>query len=243
MCSDIGNHEIAIANYTVTRLDRNRHGGGVAFYVKSSLYSEFLLAGPPGPGLEFVLFSVGSNNFSYKTHVGIFYRPPSSTIDIFDSLQTCLHNANICSFSNFVLLGDFNVNFNNPLHPLYSHLCSILDNFSLVQVVSESTHTSPVGTPSLIDLAMISNPSMLSACSVIPPVGSSDHNGIQLPLKWRSSNTARTKPRKIWRYNQADYDLANSVLTDTDWEHILQQSNDINGVWKTWKDTFMSVMQ
>ena len=112
-----------------------------------------------------------------------------------------------------------------------------------MQVVSESTHTSPVGTPSLIDLAMISNPSMLSACSVIPPLGSSDHNGIQLSLKWRSSNTARTKPRKIWRYNQAYYDLANSILTDTDWEHILQQSNDINELWKTWKDTFMSVMQ
>ena len=33
-------------------------------------YSEVLLEGPPG--LEFVLFSVGSTNFSYKMHVGIF---------------------------------------------------------------------------------------------------------------------------------------------------------------------------
>ena len=104
----------------------------------------------------------------------------------------------------------------------------MLNNFSLVQVTSEPTHTSPIGTPSLIDLAMISNPSVLSACGVIPPLGSSDHNGIQLSLKWRSGNTVRTKPRNIWRYNQANYELANSIITDTDWEHILQQSNDIN---------------
>ena len=147
MCSDIGDCEIAIANYTVTRLDRDRHGGGIAFYVKSTLYSEVLLEGPSG--LEFVLFSVGSKNFSYKVHVGLFYRPPSSTVDIFDSLHTCLHNANICSFSNFVLLGDFNVNFNNPLHPLFSHLCSNLTIFLLCKlsnvqniVISLSTGTS-----------------------------------------------------------------------------------------------------
>ena len=112
-----------------------------------------------------------------------------------------------------------------------------------MQVVSDPTHTSPMGTSSLIDLVMISNPSMLSACIVIPPLGSSDHNGVQLSLKWRSNNTARTKPRKIWRYNQANYELANSMLADIDWEHVLQQSDDVNELWRKWKDTFMSVMQ
>lgn len=79
-------------SYTVTQLDRDRHGGGIAFYIKSSLYSEILLEGPSG--LKFILFSVGSTNF-FIMHVGIFYHPPSSTIIIFDSLHTCLHNTNI----------------------------------------------------------------------------------------------------------------------------------------------------
>ena len=92
-----------------------------------------------------------------------------------DSLHTCLYDANVYSFSNFVLLGDFNVNINNPSHPLFSNLCSMLDSFSFEQVVTEPTHTSPLGNSSLIDLVMISNPSLLSSCTVIPPLGSSDH--------------------------------------------------------------------
>ena len=55
----------------------------------------------------------------------------------------------------YYYVGDFNVNISNPLHPLFSHLCSILDNFSFVQVVSDPTHTSPASTSSLIDLVMI----------------------------------------------------------------------------------------
>ena len=78
-----------------------------------------------------------------------------------------MQNTNI---SNFVLLGDFNVKFSNPLHPLFSNLCTILDSFSLVQVVLDPTHTSPLGTSSLIDLVLMSNPSMFSACMVIPPL-------------------------------------------------------------------------
>ena len=54
-------------------------------------------------------------------------------------------------FSNFVLLGDFNVNFYNSSHRFFSNLCNILDCFSLSQVVPEPTHISPLGSTSLIN--------------------------------------------------------------------------------------------
>ena len=190
--------------------------------------------------LEFVLFSVANFNSSYKVHVGLFYRPPSSPTVVLDLLHSCLQDANVCSFSNFVLLGDFNVNVS---HPLLSNLCDLLDCFSLVQVVSEPTYTSPTGTTSLIDLVLISNSSMLSSCAVVPPLGTSDHKGVQLSLKWRTSNPRRTKPRKVWRYNQADFESANSILSSVDWADLLSQLDDIDQVWEKWKDKFMSVME
>ena len=77
-------------------------------------------------------------------------------------------------FSNFVILGDFNVNF-EPSHHLYSHLSDFMTSFSLTQVVDSPTHFSPSGQPSCIDLVFVSN---LNTCSVIPQLTNSDHLGL-----------------------------------------------------------------
>ena len=34
---EVSDSEISIIDYYVTRLDRNRHGGGIAFYIRSDL--------------------------------------------------------------------------------------------------------------------------------------------------------------------------------------------------------------
>ena len=114
----ISDCEVAISDYSVTRFDRSRQGGGMAFYVRSSLHSEVLLKCPYD--LEFALLSVVNHTFSYKVHVGLFYCPPSSPPVILDLLYSCLQDVNVHTLSNFVLLGDFNVNVNNPSHPLFS---------------------------------------------------------------------------------------------------------------------------
>ena len=178
-------------------------------------------------------------------HFGLFYRPPSSPSCIFDLLYSSKQTANMHTFSNLVLLvlGDFNVNVNtsNPSHPLFNELCNIMNNFSLVQVVSEPTHLSPNGNSSLVDLALISDPSKLSSCAVIPPLGTSDHNGLHLKLKWKKTNPIRNKQRKVWRYKHADFEAANTMLESVDWSELL--AGDINQTWTAWRQKFMDVME
>jgi len=58
----------------------------------------------------------------------------------------------ISQFLNFYLVGDFNVNMSDASHPLYHRVCNLMDSFSLSQVVTGHTHTSPTGRDSLIDL-------------------------------------------------------------------------------------------
>ena len=96
---------------------------------------------------------------------------------------SCSQNLHLSIFSNLILLGDFNVNFFSSSHPFYSHLCNIIDSFSLHQCVTDPTHTSPSGTASLIDLVFVSDSQLLSNCVIIPPLGTSDHNGIHVSLK------------------------------------------------------------
>ena len=64
---------------------------------------------------------------------------------------------------NLVLLGDFNVNYLNSVHPLRSNLLSLSSSLCLTQVVSEPTHFSH-NSYSLIDFVFLSDPSHLICC-------------------------------------------------------------------------------
>ena len=101
---EISDSEISINDYNVTRLDRNRHGGGIAFYIRSDLHSEIVLKQPYD--LEFMLLSIVNLKFSNKVHVGLFYRPPNSPSNTLEFLYNCLQGVSVNIFSNFVLLGD-----------------------------------------------------------------------------------------------------------------------------------------
>ena len=89
-------------------------------YVSSMFFVSVLL--PPPPTLEILTLSILINNF--KVNVCLFYRPPSSYSSIFDTLFSYLECINVCTLNNFIL-GDFNVNFDNPYHPMFSNLCTI----------------------------------------------------------------------------------------------------------------------
>ena len=71
LCEDILDSEIHIPNYFILRLDRNRHGGGVALYIHNSILYNVLLCGPAG--LELIVVSL--SRIIFKLCIGVFYRP------------------------------------------------------------------------------------------------------------------------------------------------------------------------
>ena len=103
------------------------------------------------------------------------------------SLYTYFESLDSSYFYNFVLLGDFNVDFYNQSHFLYSHLNSVL------QVIEGHTHISPSGNASLIDLALVSNLPQLHKCSIVPPLANSDHSGLEMSIKWRNIRRPPTR--------------------------------------------------
>ena len=136
---------------------------------------------------------------------------------------------NPAQFSTLILLGDFNVNFCNPQHPLFSHVSDILYNFSLVQVVPSFTHVSPNGSTSLIDLALLSDISCLQSCTTLPPLSSSDHLGVSLGIKWKApSRSTRCKPRRIWNYRDADFSKACELIQSTNWDSLFSDDVDLS---------------
>ena len=195
----IADNELSLPNFQLFSRDHNRHGGGIALYVSDNLVCNILCIG--ANDLEFSSVSVASSLFSKKLCLCIFYRPPSSPVSIFDDLCNALFMLKPHHY-NFVLLGDFNVNFLNKKHHLFSYVSDLMCNFSLSQVVTSFTHLSPSGNNSLIDLAFLSQPELLLDCSTIHPLSSSDHLGISL-LSGNSPLANPTKSRKVWLYQQA----------------------------------------
>ena len=242
LCESISSNEILIPNYSVVRLDRHRHGGGVAIYVHNCFAFKVLLYGPSG--LELLVLSLSPvNNPNFTMCAGVFYRPPSSTHDIFDTLCSSLFCIPPAYFSNFVLLGDFNVNLLNSNHPLYDKIDMLCNSFSFTQVVDSPTHISHGAHPSLIDLVFVSDTSCFSHCHTIPQLANSDHYGITIYMSGKGkANHSKSVRRKVWQYKHADFDKANDLLMDIQPNDVLDYS-DIERSWHNWKQVFLGIME
>ena len=119
-------------------------------------------------------------------------------------------------FINLVIVGDFNINYLSTPNYLHDRLSSVMSSFNLLQVVSEPTRIST--TSSLTDLVFVSSPNMVHLCETIPPLATSDHLGIHLILSTKlHKSDLRSHCRKLWRYDQANFDQAIDLLDSIEW--------------------------
>ena len=214
-------------------------------YVCSSLSCKVLLRGGPF-NLEFLAISVfvesSTIHFCKKFCIFLFYRPPSSSVSIFDNLCTTLQIINPAYVSNFLLIGDFNVDFCNPNHFMYSHLIDLLCSFSLTQVVPSFTHESPRGSRTLIDLALLADVLNLLRCLTVPSLSLSDHLGVSIVLKCNSSRRSTpTTFRRVWMYHNADFSQAPDIIRQTAWDSLL--SDDLDHSTELWTKKFLDIMK
>ena len=108
--------------------------------------------------------------------------------------------------------------------------------------MNQLTHVSTSGNQSLIDHVFLAHPQQLKQCCVDPPLGTSDHNCINLSVTHRCGITKHNKKssRTIWRYQQADFDRANNLLNEVNLDELLE--GDVDQMWYAWEEKFMSIM-
>ena len=102
LCQEISNVEVSISGYLLYRHDRDRHGGGVLMYVKEHIQGRVL---SPCPDLEVLALSL--YNGSNRVCLTVYYRPPSSSVEIFSQVSTYFDSLCITQFSNFVFFRRF----------------------------------------------------------------------------------------------------------------------------------------
>ena len=236
---DIPNADLDIEGYHIVRYDRNRHGGGVLLYVSNAITCKVL---PQCDGLELLSIVITGNNC--KACVTLFYRPPNSSTAIFDILFSYLESLDISQFSNFIMIGDFNVDVSNHSHPLFPKLRDMSASFDLQQMVTEPTHIHGNGS-SIIDHVYTSNSLLIKSCVTIPPLSTADHNGLLAKVLWRASGSLNSpnnsKGRVVWLYAHADWSKTCDMIENFDWNSIMCDNIDLS--WSNWHDQFLKILE
>lgn len=135
--NSITDGEIHTPGYGIIRKDRNRHGGGVARYIKNTLSfsvkQEFVPA-----RLEIVCVEI---YLPYSTPflACTWYRLPSANIDLLDDYTKFLEKCDLMN-RQFSILGDMNCHyFKNPPEPRTEKIKFLSSMYHLQRLISEPT--------------------------------------------------------------------------------------------------------
>ena len=231
--NSIEDSEIEIANYTVIRNDRNRHGGGVCTYVRTDICFN-VRNDLDQNDIEAVWLDI----IFPKTKpllIGCLYRPPSqnSFYEQLNEGSADLGNTEV------ILIGDLNTNIlkkDTSIYKSFSNYCKL---HSLKQLITQFTRVCPA-TQTVIDLILTSDQTKISRSGVIE-CGISDHNIIFCTRKIQKSvsnchNTIRF--RSLKKYTS---EALTAALEKLDWSNVLNCSS-VEKAWASFKSNFLHVI-
>ena len=177
---------ISIDKYKLHRKDRNRHGGGVAIYIKEDI-NYTIRDDLPNHNLELICIRIQPFH-SEPFDIISWYRPPNDLIEGFRHLERVLSFVDSKS-KEIILLGDTNCNLmNNETVISHSHvqaLENIYQQFGFSQIIREATRVT-LTTSTLIDHIAVSNKLNILKSGVIKTTFS-DHYLIYCNRKFRGA--------------------------------------------------------
>ena len=179
--ASVSQNEISIPNYSILRNDRNRHGGGVAVFFKSSMKAT-LIHSENRFQLESLWLSLSGGSIPPSTVLCVFYRPPSASRASIDELFSQCQVMLAC-FRHVIICGDLNINllFDNTLSTDFLNTLSILN---LRQVISDPTRVTCT-SKSLIDVCIVDSESPVVSSGTLG-FGFSDHLICYSVFNWKS---------------------------------------------------------
>ena len=173
--SSITDCEVFIPGYEIFRRDRNtdgRHGGGVCFYVRTSINCT------PRHDLNFkdlenLCIEIRKPR-SKPFLVASWYRPPDSSVDTFNCFEALVGKMDAEGLEYYIM-GDMNANIiASNLDNNSRRLTDIADVYGLQQLISEPTRVFSFSS-TMIDLIFTNSPTRV-VCSGVSHISISDHS-------------------------------------------------------------------
>ena len=236
----ISNQEIKIKGYNIVRKDRNRHGGGVAMYIRSTInYS--VRDDLSDENIETITVEITKPK-SKSFLINSWYRPPNSSQDCFDVYEKLITQMD-SEDKEVILVGDFNCDWsllaNNEANAQTKILAETTNALQFEQLINEPTRVTAT-TKSIIDLAFTNKPEIIIGSGVIH-LGISDHSLIYIQ---RKISVPRAEPKIVktrqFKYYNVD-NLKSDIAAHLNNETIWSNTSDPNVSWELWKTRFLNV--
>ena len=211
---------------------RNRHGGGVAIYVRNNIPVK-RLPNLELSDIEWIWCLVKIKSFTVI--ISVVYLPPNLSsaqhANFFEKLQESSALALAMAPDNIIIMGDFNggntfLSSEFPLHsPISQYETRLKDEMSVLnftQLINQPTcfHQS-TNTTNLRDLIFVYKQSMIQESGVLPLFSYIDHLPIFASLKIDKPSSIPKRRPQLWDYRRTDIDKLIQQLTDTDWNRLL----------------------
>ena len=243
---------VSIDGYAIKRCDRNRFGGGVAIYIKDTIFDKCTVRDDlPQSTLEALCIEVKPVR-SAPFIVLAWYRPPNEAIDnsrfLEESLQ-CLDKED----KEIILLGDTNCDLlprsyntdhsglNTDLSPHSKRLTEIYEHFGFHQLIKTATRETMTSS-SLIDNIATTNKSNIVVFGV-HQTGISDHYLVYSVKKFRGGVKKQHKnisTRQMKNFSKSDF---LDDLQKIDWKGIVTQTDDVNIIVEQWTKIFSLILE
>ena len=234
--SSILDAEICPQTYVLFRHDHSRHGGGVLILVRDDLHVT--------PCYDLNTFCDELLWLEIRTSTGpdlfgVFYRPPSQSIDNLVALNNCLLSV---SHYLIILCGDFNlptinwsVTFPTVSSPTANMMCELIRDNYLYQMVVD-----PTRNQNLLDLVLTNQPDIVKNVQVVENLPLTDHDAIQLSLDIAIPMQSHCK-RLLYNYKKVNLSILFDILSHVPW-NIIETVDDVEESWQLFKDLFWSAI-
>ena len=132
--------EIDKNGYIIIRKDRNRNGGGIAFYIKNNIsYSERTDLTLGLENLELICVEINKGH-CWAFLLSAWYRPPNSEIGLFDNIELFLSKSDLEN-KELILIGDINCDYMKvPLDPHSRRLQFLCSLYHATITINRSTN-------------------------------------------------------------------------------------------------------
>ena len=135
-------------------------GGGVSLYIHESVdFKERCNSLVVNENSEscFVQIPKGTTVVNYDVIVGVIYRPPGKSVDIFSEQFNSMLHRMLGENKSFYIMGDFNINLLNfENHHPTNNFFETLYSYSLTPLITTPTHITE-NTSTLIDNIFTNN--------------------------------------------------------------------------------------
>ena len=213
------NQQFNISNYKTFRRDRNKHGGGLLFYINENIPCKLVNDQIIPSDIEMIMFE-----FLVRTRkwlcIGL-YKSPSQNENYFLDILSKVLSKQISQYENVMLIGDFNLTVNKK------NLRVFMNTFNLDSLINKPTCFQSAN-PTCIDLILTNKKSLFNNSNVLE-VGISDHHSfITIALRTQliegNAKMKMYRDYKTFNIDLSKRDLRQSLENDTSYNYLCFQN-------------------